>query len=361
VDERAAMTRALALAWRGWGRVAPNPMVGAVLLRDGAVVAEGWHAEFGGPHAEVAALAAGADPRGATCVVTLEPCAHTGKTPPCADALIAAGVARVVIAGRDPDPAARGGIERLRAAGVAVDVGAGARDAAALNAAFLWSTVRPERPFVAVKLATSFDGYVADHTGRSRWISGPEAREWVHWLRAGFDALGVGGRTAVADDPQLTVRGSVVPRVPPARVIFAGRAELGPEMQVFRPGVGGPAVVVAPAARAPTAERLLGDAGVRVLAADRLEDALRGLAELGIRSVLVEGGGRLVGALLDRGLVDRVYRITAPTWLGRGTPAFAAHAARALADAARWTVVERRVLGDDTLLVIDRELCLRAS
>jgi diaminohydroxyphosphoribosylaminopyrimidine deaminase/5-amino-6-(5-phosphoribosylamino)uracil reductase len=361
VDEPEAMDRALALAWRGWGRVAPNPMVGAVLLREGQPVAEGYHAEFGGPHAEAAALAGGADARGATCVVTLEPCAHTGKTPPCVDALLAAGVSRVVIAGRDPDPAARGGIERLRAAGVAVELGPGARAAAALNAAFLWSTVRPERPFVAVKLATSFDGYLADHSGRSRWISGAEAREWVHWLRAGFDALAVGGRTALADDPQLTVRGPVVPRVPPARVIFAGRTELGPELQAFRPEVGGAPVVVAPRARAHSAERILGEAGVRVLAADRLEDALRSLADTGVRSMLVEGGGRLVGALLDRGLVDRVYRITAPVWLGRGTPAFAAHAARALADASRWTVVERRALGDDTLLVIDRELCLPGS
>lgn len=361
MDEREAMDRALALARRGWGRVAPNPMVGAVLLRDGVPLAEGYHAEFGGPHAEAVALAACADARGATCVATLEPCGHAGKTPPCVDALLERGVTRVVIAGRDPHPLARGGAERLRAAGVAVELGCRARAAAALNAAFLWSTLRPERPFVAVKLAASFDGYLADHTGRSRWISGPEAREWVHWLRAGFDAIAVGGRTAAADDPRLTVRGPVIPRVPPARVVFAGRAELAPELQVFRPGAGGQAIAVVPAARAAAAKRALGAAGVRVLPADRLEDALRGLAEAGLRSVLVEGGGRLVGALLDRGLVDRVYRITAPQWLGRGTPAFAAHAARGLDDAARWTVVERQALGDDTLLVIDRELCLRGS
>jgi diaminohydroxyphosphoribosylaminopyrimidine deaminase/5-amino-6-(5-phosphoribosylamino)uracil reductase len=361
MDEREAMARALELAWRGWGRVAPNPMVGAVLIRDGAPLAEGYHAEYGGPHAEAAALAAGADVRGATCVVTLEPCAHTGKTGPCADALLERGVSRVVIAGRDPNPQARGGVERLRAAGVTVELGPGAREAAALNAGFLWSTVRPERPFVAVKLAASFDGYLADHAGRSRWISGPEAREWAHWLRAGFDAVAVGGRTALADDPELTVRGPVVPRVPPARVVFTGRADLGPELQMFRPGAGGPAVAVVPTVRAAAVGRLLDPLGVRVLAADRLEDGLRGLAEAGLRSVLVEGGGRLVGALLDRGLVDRVYRITAPLWLGRGTPAFAAHAGRALADAARWVVVERRALGDDSLLAIDRELCLRVS
>jgi diaminohydroxyphosphoribosylaminopyrimidine deaminase/5-amino-6-(5-phosphoribosylamino)uracil reductase len=336
-------------------------MVGAVLLRHGTVLAEGYHAEYGGPHAEVVALAGCGDARGATCVVTLEPCNHTGQTPPCTEALLDAGVTRVVVATRDPNPKARGGVERLRAAGLTVELGPGSREAAALNAAFLWSTIRPERPFVAVKLAASFDGYLADHLGRSRWISGPEARDWAHWLRAGFDALAVGGRTAVADDPELTVRGPVRPRVPPARVVFAGRIDLAPELQMFRPDPGGPAIAVVPAARADSAQRILGPGGVRVLAADRLEDALRGLADAGIRSLLVEGGGRLVGALLDRSLVDRVYRVTAPVWLGRGTPAFAAHAARTLDDAARWTVVERGALGDDSLLVIDRELCLPVS
>jgi diaminohydroxyphosphoribosylaminopyrimidine deaminase/5-amino-6-(5-phosphoribosylamino)uracil reductase len=361
VDDREAMTRALELAWRGWGRVAPNPMVGAVVLRDGVPLGEGYHAEFGGPHAEVMALAACADARGATCVTTLEPCSHEGKTPPCVDLLLERGVGRVVIAGRDPHPLARGGAERLRAAGVRVELGRGAKEAAALNAAFLWSTVRPERPFVALKVAMSFDGYLADHAGRSRWISGPEARDWVQWLRAGFDGIAVGGRTAAADDPQLTVRGPVAPRVPPARIVFAGRVDLREDLRAFAPDAGGPAHVVTPTARAGAAERTLGPRGVRIVAADRLEDALRLLAEAGIRSLLVEGGGRLAGALLDSGLVDRVYLITAPLWLGRGTPAFAAHASRSLEDAARWTAVERRALGDDTLLVIDRELCLRGS
>jgi diaminohydroxyphosphoribosylaminopyrimidine deaminase/5-amino-6-(5-phosphoribosylamino)uracil reductase len=240
-------------------------------------------------------------------------------------------------------------------------LGCGAREAAALNAAFLWSTVRPERPFVALKVAMSFDGYLADHAGRSRWISGPEARDWVQWLRAGFDGIAVGGRTAAADDPRLTARGPVTPRVAPARIVFAGRVDLPAGLRAFAPGAGGPACVVTPSARAASAERALGPGGVRVVAADRLEDALRLLAEAGIRSLLVEGGGRLGGALLDSGLVDRVYLITAPLWLGRGTPAFAAHASRSLEDAARWTTVERKALGDDTLLVIDRELCLRGS
>lgn len=361
MDEREAMARALTLARRGWGRVAPNPLVGAVLLRDGALLAEGFHAEFGGPHAEAVALAACDDAAGATCVVTLEPCAHAGKTPPCVDALVARGVARVVIAVRDAHPLAAGGAERLRAAGVAVDIGVGAREAAALNAPFLWSAVRPERPFVALKLAASLDGFLADHAGRSQWLSGAEAREWVHWLRAGYDAIAVGGRTAVIDDPQLTARGSVVPRVPPARVVFAGGAAVRADLRAFRADAGGAALAVVPAERAAAARRALAPAGVEVLLAGGLEEALRALAGRGIRSLLVEGGGRLAGALLDAGLVDRVYRVTAPVWLGRGTPAFAAVTAHGLGDAARWTVVERRALGDDSLLVIDRELCLRGS
>jgi diaminohydroxyphosphoribosylaminopyrimidine deaminase/5-amino-6-(5-phosphoribosylamino)uracil reductase len=168
MTEQEAMDRALELALRGWGRVHPNPMVGAVLLKEGRMVGEGFHAEFGGPHAEVAALASCPDPRGATCVVTLQPCAHQGKTPPCTEALIRAGVARVVIGLGDPHPKARGGLERLRQAGIELDLGLKAEQCAALNAAFLWAVSRPERPFVALKIVSSLDGYLADAAGRSR-------------------------------------------------------------------------------------------------------------------------------------------------------------------------------------------------
>src|SRR5436309_11113344 len=225
--EQMAMERALDLARRGWGRVAPNPLVGAVVLAGDAVVAAGYHAEFGGPHAEVVALrAAGERARGATLVVNLEPCAHHGKTPPCTDALIAAGVTRVVAAIRDPDPAARGGAEVLRAKGLAVTFGVLAERAAALNAPFLFAHAQAERPFVALKLATSIDGRIADAHGSSRWVSGEAAREYVQWLRAGFDAIAVGGTTALRDDPQLTVRGPLTPRRPPIRVVFDRRAML---------------------------------------------------------------------------------------------------------------------------------------
>jgi diaminohydroxyphosphoribosylaminopyrimidine deaminase/5-amino-6-(5-phosphoribosylamino)uracil reductase len=210
VDDREAMLRAIALAWGGWGRVGRNPLVGALVLRDGAVVGEGFHAEFGGRHGEMAALeAAGPKARGAGLVVSLEPCVHYGKTPPCTDAILAAGIRRVVFGAHDVDPQARGGGEVLRRAGVTVTAGLLEAEVRAQNALFFHRFAGTARPFVALKLAISLDARIADRAGRSRWVSGPEAREWVHWLRAGFDAIGVGGGTVQADDPSLTVRGAV--------------------------------------------------------------------------------------------------------------------------------------------------------
>jgi len=196
------MERAFALAWRGWGRVSPNPMVGAVVLdASGALAGEGWHAEFGGLHGERAALlAAGPRARGGTLIVSLEPCNHQGKQPPCTEAILAAGIARVVYALEDPNPEAAGGAEVLRGAGVVVEGGLLRSAAAAQNAPFLGRWRTPERPWVALKLATSLDGRIADRFGRSRWISGEPARDFVHWLRAGMDAIGVGGATARGGD-----------------------------------------------------------------------------------------------------------------------------------------------------------------
>lgn len=354
------MDRALALALNGWGRVAPNPLVGAVLLRNGAVIGEGYHAEFGGAHAETAALAAAGDATGATCVVNLEPCVHQGKTPPCAAALVAAGVRRVVAAIRDPDPVAGGGAAVLRAAGVEVEFGVRDRAAAALNAPFLWSYARSGRPFVALKVATSLDGFLADARGKSQWISGPEAREYAHWLRAGYDAIAVGHRTAVQDNPQLTVRGPIVPRTTPWRVIFA-QEQVESGLRVFTDELAERTVVlVRPAAR-DRVERELGRRGVKVIPVTSLAAGLEALRGLGVRSLLVEGGGRLHTAFLGEGLADRVYWIHAPVWLGTGVAAFGARDPVTLDGAAAWSVVERRALGRDSLLVVDRELCLPAS
>jgi len=357
--------RAVELAWRGWGQVSPNPMVGAVVLRGEEVVGEGWHAAWGGPHAEVDALrAAGERARGATLVVSLEPCAHHGKTPPCTDAIRAAGIRRVVAAIRDPDPDAGGGLEVLAAAGIETALGPPqhAAAAAAQNAPFLITRLQTERPFVALKLATSIDGRIADVRGRSQWISGAEARDYVHWLRAGFDAIGVGGTTALTDNPQLTVRGGITPRTPPVRIVFDRRAMLNAGVQLVQSAREVPTWVVS-SPEAPAANVSVLEAnGVRVFRPEALSQAFAQLRLAGIQSLLCEGGGALGTKLLAEGLVDRLYWVQAPVWLGQGAvPAFPGVPEFPLDEAPRWVAVERRPLGPDTLLVLDRRLCLPES
>ena len=357
MDEREAMALALELAWRGWGRVQPNPLVGAVVLSgDGQLVGEGWHAEFGERHAEPVALeAAGDRARSGTLVVTLEPCDHLGKQPPCTGVVLASGVRRVVAAIPDPNPEASGGAAKLTAGGVEVQLGLERQAAEAQNAIFLHRFRNATRPFVALKLATSLDGRIADAAGQSRWISGETARAYVHWLRAGFDAIGVGGRTARADDPRLTVRGAVVPRLTPRRIVFDPKADLSPELDLVRTAGEVSTTLVAGADAPPANLRRLQMAGLTVLQAGSLEEGLGLLRGEGIGSILVEGGGRLAGALLSHDLVDRYYWVQSPLWLGeRGVPATADLPSPPIARADRWSVVERRALGDDTLLVLDR-------
>jgi diaminohydroxyphosphoribosylaminopyrimidine deaminase/5-amino-6-(5-phosphoribosylamino)uracil reductase len=356
VTEQDAMSRALELAWRGWGRVQPNPLVGAVVLADGEIVGEGWHAEFGARHAEPVALAvAGERARGATMICTLEPCNHQGKQPPCTEALLAAGVGRVVAAIADPDPVAAGGAARLRSAGVDVELGLFADEAAAQNAIFLHTRRDRSRPYVALKLATTIDGRIADANGHSRWLSAQPARDFVQWLRAGFDAIGIGGVTARADDPSLTVRGSLVPRVAPRRIVFAADGDVPPSLRLVRTARETPTMVVASALAKPERLAPLEAAGVGLVRARGLVEALRALREDGVTSLLVEGGGRLAGALLAEGLVDRYYWVQTPLWLGvSAVPAVAGLPTTPLDQAARWRVTDRRPLGDDTLLVLDR-------
>lgn len=345
------MRRAIALARRGWGQTAPNPMVGAVVVRDGAVVGEGYHARFGEAHAEVAALeAAGPLARGATVYVSLEPCAHFGKTPPCADALIRAGVARVVVAATDPNPEAAGGIARLRAAGIAVTTGVEESAARELNAPF-FHAFAASRPWVTLKLALSLDGAIADASGRSQWITGPRARAAAHLLRAGSDAIAVGVGTVLADDPALTVRDAPPPRVPPRRVIFDRHARTPLDAQVVRTAREVPTIVVADRPD-PARAAALEARGVELLDAPTLDDALEALARAGVRSLLVEGGARLAGAFLARALVHRLIIFQGAVLLGSGARgAFAEAPSAAIADAPRYRVLERRVLGDDTMTV----------
>ena len=357
------MGRALTLAWRGWGRVAPNPLVGAVVLQGDTVVGEGWHAEFGGPHAEVVALRqAGPAALGATIHVTLEPCSHQGKQPPCTETLIRSGVRRVVAATADPNPAAQGGAERLRAAGIAVEIGLREEEAKGQNALFLHRWQGIDRPFVALKLATTLDGRIADEDGRSRWISGDVARDYVHWLRAGFDAIGVGGHTARTDDASLTVRGAIEPRVAPRRVIFDRSGHLPGTLALVRSALEIPTLLLTQVGGPSAHLAELEAQGVLVYRTNSLADGLGLLWQAGVTSLLVEGGGRLAGALLSADLVDRYYWIQSPIWLGADAMAgVVGLPSTTLMEAERWGVVERRALGQDTLLVVDRNACSPGS
>lgn len=343
------MRRALLLARRGWGRTAPNPMVGAVVVRDGVVVGSGWHAEFGGPHAEVVALAAaGERARGADVYVTLEPCAHQGKTPPCADALIAAGVRRVIVAVSDPNPLAGGGIAKLRAAGIAVTEGVERAAAEELNAAFLFAHRDGSRPFITLKLAVSLDGALAPGDGTQRWLTGQAARKQVHRIRAGVDAIAVGIGTALADDPSLTVRHGRRPRTPPVRVVFDPSARLPLAGKLARTSKKVPTWVVCDGPPADAAAALT-KSGVRLIGASGLPAQLRALRDAGVGHLMVEGGANLAGAMLGGGFVDRLTIFQAPVLLGAGAlPAFGV-VSPGMGAPEHWRVIERREFGDDLM------------
>ncbi len=321
-DQR-MMARAIALARRGEGRVEPNPMVGCVIVRGQRVISEGYHRRFGRPHAEIEALrACTTSPRGATVYISLEPCSHHGKTPPCTDALIEARVARVVAALRDSNPLVRGrGIHRLRAAGIAVETGLLERDAAELLAPYL-TRIRSGRPFVIAKWAQSIDGKLATHTGRSKWISCPDSRRRAHRLRARVDAILVGSGTVLADNPLLTAR-EVPIRRRALRVVLDGRLRLPDKCQLVVTSNTAATLVMTTTTQAKTrkAERLR-RRGVEVIACRApvgrlaLRDCLRKLAKRDITNLMVEGGPTILTALLEAGLVDEAYIFTAPMLIG---------------------------------------------
>jgi diaminohydroxyphosphoribosylaminopyrimidine deaminase/5-amino-6-(5-phosphoribosylamino)uracil reductase len=355
------MDRALRQAERGAGLTSPNPAVGAVLVKDERVVGEGAHLRAGGPHAEAAALeAAGPAARGATCYVTLEPCAHFGRTPPCADALVGAGVARVVAAVGDPHRAVDGrGLARLRAAGVAVTLGVREREARAMNRAF-FCAVTHGRPHVTLKAAMTLDGKIAAADGTSRGITGEAARLEAHRLRFAADAVLVGIGTVLADDPQLTVRHPELPAKEPLRVVADSRLRIPLDARVLRAGDPARTVIacVGPAPAAPAAAlralgarvlELPGDAGRVDLRA--LLEALRALDAI---AVLAEGGGELGGALAEAGLVDRVAFFVAPRLLGgREAPGPLGGRGRPLKEALQLIDVVTRRLDDDLLVEAD--------
>ena len=347
----AFMRRALTLAKKGWGQTAPNPMVGAVVVRDNVVVGEGYHAKYGEAHAEIEALrAAGERARGATVYVTLEPCNHFGKTPPCVDALIAAGVSRVVAATRDPSPTAGGGAERLRAAGIDVAFDVEATPARELNAPFFHSFAS-DRPWVTLKLAVSIDGAIADASRAPAWLTGRKSRREVHRLRAGSDAIAVGLGTVRADNPELTVRDVPPPRVAPARVVFTRRGQLPLTSALARTATEVPTIVVAESVDLAYARRLM-SLGVEVLAGTSIEEGMRALRQRGFRSLLIEGGAGITGALLGANLVDRLIIFQAPVLLGAGSlPGFENAPSMAASGARRFPIVRRAELDDDLMTV----------
>jgi diaminohydroxyphosphoribosylaminopyrimidine deaminase/5-amino-6-(5-phosphoribosylamino)uracil reductase len=319
------MRRALAEAIRGQGTVEPNPMVGAVVVRDGQVLASGYHTRFGAAHAEVEALArAGDAARGSTLYVTLEPCCHLGKTPPCTDAILQAGVTHVVAAMRDPFPqVAGGGLARLRDAGVKVEVGIEANAARRLNAPYL-KRLATGRPYVTAKWAMTLDGKTATASGDSQWISNPRSRSLVHELRGRMDAIVIGIGTALADDPQLTAR-PPGPRTA-ARVVLDSAARLPVDGRLARTASEIP-VWIAVTEKAPEPKRTaLAALGCELLAFPGTGSipVLALLDELGRRGVtnlLVEGGGQVLGAFVNAGQVDAIDLFLAPILIG-GTPVF---------------------------------------
>lgn len=356
------MRAALALARRGLGNTWPNPSVGCVLVQGGRVVGRGTTAPGGRPHAEAVALAQAGDlARGAVAYVTLEPCSHHGRTPPCADALAAAGVARVVVACGDPDPRVDGrGVAMLRAAGIEVAVGLMAEEARALQAGFL-TRVRLGRPMVTLKLASTLDGRIATRTGESQWITGPEARRAAHALRGQHDAVLAGVGTVEADDPELTCRIPGYRKTPDLRIVVDSRLRTRPAARVVAGAAAVPTWFLhrpgADAGRAGVLER----AGVRLIEVAGAEQGvdlaagMQALGAAGLTRLLVEGGAQIAGGLLRAGLVDGIAWFHAPGVMGGdGWPAAQAFGTAALGDMPRFRRVDSRPVGDDMLTEFTR-------
>lgn len=352
------MRRALELAERGWGQVQPNPLVGAVIVREGQVVGSGYHARWGEPHAEVEALRdAGERARGAVLYVNLEPCHHAGKTGPCTREIQRAGVRRVVYALDDPNPTATGGGSWLREQGIEVETGVCREEAEELNAPHLVRH-RKGRPFVALKYALSLDARLAERPGTETEVTGAEARREAHRLRAGHQAVMVGIGTVLSDDPALTVRHGEEPRTPPVRIVLDSALRLPETSQLARTAREVPVLAFAAPDASEGRARRLEDRGIDVVRVERAPDgpgldlaaALVELSERDLHSVLCEGGARLGSSVLAAGIVDRFYLFIAPRLFGAPGP-YAFDAARGQAPR-DWKLIDRRSVGPDTLLVL---------
>jgi diaminohydroxyphosphoribosylaminopyrimidine deaminase/5-amino-6-(5-phosphoribosylamino)uracil reductase len=351
------MRAALSLARRGNGRTWPNPSVGCVIVKDGRVLGRATTAQGGRPHAEPQALAmAGAAARGATAYVTLEPCCFHGRTPPCTDALVAAGIARVVVGVRDPDPRVNGaGLARLRAAGIEVVEGVLEDEAADVVAGF-FSRVQRARPLVTLKLASTLDGRIATRAGESQWITGAPARRMAHALRGRHDAIMVGVGTVLADDPDLTCRIPGFKALPMVRVVADSHLRLPLTSRLVATAAAAPTWVLCRGSADSHRAAALESAGVTVIrvgdssAGIDLEAGLRALAERGITRLLAEGGAQVAAALLREGLVDRLAWFHAPSVMGGdGWPAAQAFGVEALAQMPRFRCTGTRAVGADLL------------
>lgn len=361
-EDRRTMRAALALAERARGATAPNPVVGAIIVRDGRVLARGWHRRAGLPHAEIEALArVGFRAPGATMYVTLEPCCHVGRTGPCTTPIIDAGIARVVVGCLDANPRVSGrGIRRLRRAGLRVDVGCLEAECREQNRGF-FRTIRDGRPWVTLKVAATLDGFIAERTRRRRrapqWITGARARRVAHELRAAHDAVLVGAGTVADDDPQLTVR---LPgaRRQPLRVVLDGRLRTRPGARVLA-ARGSALVIGAAGATGERRARALRRAGAEVVllpargGAIALDRVLRALADRGVQSVLVEGGSRVLGAFIAARAVDRACWFLAPRLVGAGVPAVSGPGLDWSAPLALGPPTLRTIAGGDVLVTAD--------
>jgi diaminohydroxyphosphoribosylaminopyrimidine deaminase / 5-amino-6-(5-phosphoribosylamino)uracil reductase len=351
------MRAALALARRSLGRTWPNPAVGCVIVRDGRIIAAGRTRDGGRPHAEADALASTLEPvAGATAYVTLEPCAHHGRTPPCADALVAAGVARVVSAMEDPDPRVKGqGHARLRAAGIAVEIGEGGAEATDINAGFL-RRISDGRPLFHLKLATSLDGAIATAKGESKWITGPAARAAGQRLRATHDAVLVGINTVALDDPDLTCRLPGLSRYSPVRIVLDSRARLPLESKIVATASKSPVWLVCTQVDRDRELRLV-DKGIKVIRVNAADDgrvdvvaAAKSLGVLGLTRVLVEGGGQVAAAILKAGLIDRITHYRAGLVMGADSrSAVGPMGLDRLGFAPRFSLVSARTIDGDTV------------
>ncbi len=354
------MRRALRIARKGEGRVSPNPMVGAVIVRDGRIIAEGYHRCCGANHAETNALMAAQGPvKGATLYVTLEPCSHHGRTPPCVEALIASRIGRVVIGTVDPNPLVCGkGIEALRRRGIETTVGVLDEECRRLNEIF-FKFIRTGIPFVTVKFAQTLDGRIATSEGHSRWISSPASLRFAHRLRATHDAILVGAGTVLKDDPELTCR--LVPGRNPLRLVVDSRLRIPPDSRLFA-GAPGERGIVATTERAPgRRRRLFEKRGIELFTLEPdqtgqvdLGDLLRTLGRRGTASLLVEGGAALITSFLKAGLADRMIVVLAPKIVGEGINAIGDLGIRRMDDALNLSV--ERILRRDGDWILDARI-----